>query len=59
MKVALFNEEYSDENFDSAMRRAFPAARTDAVKNELIQLTEAFDYLVTLSPGERVSLIKD
>ena len=40
------------------MRRAFPVAQRDGAGYELIQFTESFDYLATLSPGERVSLVK-
>lgn len=56
VKIALFNEEFSNENFDTVMNRNFPSAKT--VKNDLIHFTESFDYLVTFSAGERISLIK-
>lgn len=56
VKVALFNENCSIEDFPVAIKLLFP----DALKKEnlLVQLTETFDHLVTLSLGERVNLIK-
>lgn len=57
VKVAVFNETCGDfEEFSDVMKRTFPSAKAE--KNELINLTESFDYLVTFSSGERVNLIK-
>ena len=58
VKVALFNENCSIEDFDFpvTIKGIFPEALKK--ENLLVQLTETFDHLVTLSLGERVNLIK-
>lgn len=61
VKVGLFNENSSIEieDFTLVIKRIFPEAEAGKEKeNLLIQLTETFDHLVTLSFGERVNLIK-
>lgn len=56
VKVAIFSEFGEDGDISAVLRRTFPSSKTD--KNDLILLTESFDYLVTFSSGERVNLIK-
>ena len=60
VKVALFNENSSIEDFSTAIKRIFPAETGDKNNNKslLIELTETFDHLFTLSLGERSNLIK-
>lgn len=50
VKIALF-KEYSEEDFHVDLPEF-------TSKNDLIHLTETFDRLVTLSSGERLSLIR-
>ena len=59
VKVAIFNDSSNevDDDISAVMRRTFPNGKI-VEKNDLIQLTESFDYLVTFSSGERVNLIK-